>query len=341
MTLSKELPRIVQHANNIIPKRLILSYIADWVFIALRLQPNPPTHTPFSLTDASISYPHAKHETVSTGVMVVVSLIAPGVIIAALSLVLVPGSSGVAATGAARWRYKIWEWHAGWLGLALAVAGVFMATEGLKDLYGRPRPDLLARCDPDLENIGTYAVGGWGGCCRGRRRWFLGGYAGIVAFAGLSYFSLWLCAKFSVAFPYFAHSPFSQDLHSRKRETLREQGAAPPIYMVIIAFVPWAVAWFISASRWFDHRHHAFDIIFGSVMGMVFAWVAFRLYHISIMRGAGWAWGPRNRSHALYKGVGLPSQVGTENWAYAPDVSTAESDDRSADLESGRRDLAE
>ncbi|PLB38761.1 PAP2 domain protein [Aspergillus candidus] len=316
MTLSKELPRIVQHANRIIPKRLILSYITDWVFIAR----TNPTHTPFSLTDASISYPHAKHETVSTSVMVVVSLIAPGVLIALLSLLLIPGSSAVplATTSAARWPYKIWEWHAGWLGLGLAVAGVFMATEGLKDLYGRPRPDLLARCDPDLEKIGTK-----------------------VAFAGLSYFSLWLCAKFSVVFPYFAHSPFSQDLHSRKRETLREQGAAPPIYMVIVAFVPWAVAWFISASRWFDHRHHAFDIIFGSVMGMVFAWVAFRLYHIPIMRGAGWAWGPRNRSHALYKGVGLPSQVGTENWAYAPDVSTAESDDRSADLESGRRDLAE
>lgn len=158
----------------------------------------------------------------------------------------------------------------------------------------------------------------------------------------MSYFSLWLCAKFSVAFPYFAHSPFSQDLHSRKRETLQVQGAAPPIYLVILAFVPWAVAFFISASRWFDHRHHAFDIIFGSAMGMVFAWVAFRLYHLPIMRGAGWAWGPRNRSHALYKGVGLPGQVGTENWAYAPDVSMAvENDGRGTDLESGRRDLAE
>lgn len=60
------------------------------------------------------------------------------------------------------------------------------------------------------------------------------------------------------------------------------------------------------------------------------------------MRGAGWAWGPRNRSHALYKGVGLPGQVGTENWAYAPDVSMAvENDGRGTDLESGRRDLAE
>jgi membrane-associated phospholipid phosphatase len=37
-----------------------------------------------------------------------------------------------------------------------------MATEGLKDLYGQPRPDMLSRCDPDLSDIARYAVGGLG-----------------------------------------------------------------------------------------------------------------------------------------------------------------------------------
>lgn len=60
------------------------------------------------------------------------------------------------------WRYKLWEWNAGWMGLAVAFAWAWMATEGLKDLYGRPRPDMLARCNPDLSNIATYAVGGLG-----------------------------------------------------------------------------------------------------------------------------------------------------------------------------------
>ena len=256
MALSKELPRIVQHANTMIPKRLILSYITDWVFIAyvptypLPTHPPPqpipahtkpqvqtnksfprgialigygfsrtdPTHTPFSLTDASISYPHTKHETVTTSVMVVVSLIAPGVLIALLSLLLIPGSSAVppASSAATRWRYKIWEWHAGWLGLALAAAGVFMATEGLKDLYGRPRPDLLARCDPDLEKIETYAVGGLGrvlpgaptlvswGICRNRSKAlvkdgfvsFPSGHASCEYFY-LSFFSSFFLSLFS------------------------------------------------------------------------------------------------------------------------------------------------
>lgn len=48
------------------------------------------------------------------------------------------------------------------MGLGLTAASVFMATEGLKTLYGKPRPDMLDRCDPDLSNIAAYAVGGLG-----------------------------------------------------------------------------------------------------------------------------------------------------------------------------------
>lgn len=48
------------------------------------------------------------------------------------------------------------------MGLGVALAGTFMATEGLKDLYGKPRPDMLARCDPDISAINEYAVSGLG-----------------------------------------------------------------------------------------------------------------------------------------------------------------------------------
>lgn len=59
-------------------------------------------------------------------------------------------------------RRRFWEWNAGWLGLVVALAGVFMSTQGLKDLVGKPRPDLLARCNPDLSNIAKYAISGLG-----------------------------------------------------------------------------------------------------------------------------------------------------------------------------------
>jgi membrane-associated phospholipid phosphatase len=60
-------------------------------------------------------------------------------------------------------RRKIWEWNAGWMGLALALASAWCATQGLKVLIGKPRPDLIARCDPDLSLIDKYTVGGLGG----------------------------------------------------------------------------------------------------------------------------------------------------------------------------------
>lgn len=53
------------------------------------------------------------------------------------------------------------------MGLALAVASAWAATQGLKVLVGKPRPDLLARCDPDLSRIAEFTVGGLGERVRG------------------------------------------------------------------------------------------------------------------------------------------------------------------------------
>lgn len=155
-----------------------------------------------------------------------------------------------------------------------------------------------------------------------------------VSFAGLTYLSLWLCSKFSIAFPYLANfsfnnrSPHDEEqasateeprLHSETKAyqslSIREEGAAPPIYTLIVAAIPIAVASFISTSRWFDNRHHGFDILFGCTMGVFFAWIGFRLYNLPIRRGAGWAWGARSHKHAFFRGAGFPSHIGDDNWA--------------------------
>ncbi|EAW07861.1 phosphatase PAP2 family protein [Aspergillus clavatus NRRL 1] len=322
----------MRDALSRVPKRLVLSYILDWIFIVIialigfgfsRVIPN---HHPFSLTELSISYPFAELETVRTSVMVVVSLIAPAIIIAILTLLLIPMSpKEKRVSRLALWGYKLWEWNAGWMGLALACAGVWMATEGLKDLFGRPRPDMIARCDPDLSKIAAYAVGGLGEklagaptvvtweICRNKSdvlkndgfSSFPSGHSSF-SFAGLTYLSLWLCSKFSISFPYLGHSILGQEPIGRKDGSIRKHGAAPPVYMVIIAFVPIAVASFIAASRWFDNRHHAFDILFGSIMGILFAYGGFRLYHLPITRGAGWSWGTRSCTNAFFRGVQFP-----------------------------------
>lgn len=168
----------------------------------------------------------------------------------------------------------------------------------------------------------------------------------------MGYLTLWLCAKFSISFPYLGplafgapspaeaatghigHTHRNDDIntdHSKKTEqpssssssssvpvastSLRGQGAAPPVYLQIIAFVPICVAAFISSSRYFDHRHHGFDILFGAVLGSVFAYIGFHLYHLPLPRSDGWAYAARSRGHAFFRGIGYADLVATEGWA--------------------------
>lgn len=48
------------------------------------------------------------------------------------------------------------------MGLALSLATAFMLTQGMKLLFGKPRPDLLSRCQPDVANVDRYRTGGFG-----------------------------------------------------------------------------------------------------------------------------------------------------------------------------------
>ncbi|KAJ5576479.1 Phosphatidic acid phosphatase type 2/haloperoxidase [Penicillium sp. DV-2018c] len=332
-----------------ISKLLFLSYIIDWIFIigialiGYGFFKQPPNHHPFSLTDPTISYPHTD-ESVTTKTLLLVCLFAPAVLIFLGAWLLVPAtatestqspSTGPKPPAAVYIRRKLWEWNVGWMGLGLALAGAWSATEGLKVLIGKPRPDMLARCDPDLARIGKFMVGGLGDRMRGGATlvsWeicrsaskaltrdgftsFPSGHASF-SFAGLIYLTLWLSAKFSVAFPYLPRYPVEDQTHTDDRASVRSRGAAPPVYLMLIVFVPTATACFIAASRWFDFRHHGFDILFGSALGLFFAYIGFNMYHLPIRRGAGWAWGPRTRRRAFLRGVGFPSSLGTDSWAF-------------------------
>jgi hypothetical protein len=95
---------------------------------------------------------------------------------------------------------------------------------------------------------------------------------------------------------------------------------------MILTFLPTAVAFFIASSRWFNYRHHGFDIICGGLVGIFFAYIGMRMYHLPIQRGAGWAWGPRSHRRAFVRGIGFPSSLGTDGWSYtrqgkAPEIS--------------------
>lgn len=95
--------------------------------------------------------------------------------------------------------------------------------------------------------------------------------------------------------------------HNQAISAVRRQAAAPPIYLLCIAVVPFFASVFIAGSRWWDFRHHGFDIMFGYLIGTITAIFSFRYYHLPISSGAGWAWGPRSHDKAFWAGVGSSS----------------------------------
>lgn len=79
-----------------------------------------------------------------------------------------------------------------------------------------------------------------------------------VAFAGLGYFSIWLAGKMHI---------------------LDNRGE---VWKTIIVLVPFLAASMVAISRIMDARHHPFDVLSSSILGMFLAWVSYRQYFPSI-----------------------------------------------------------
>ncbi|KAI9716459.1 MAG: hypothetical protein M1812_005354 [Candelaria pacifica] len=347
-------------------RRLILSYVLDWVVIIAGIgigagwSKITPNKRPFSLVDSSISFPYVTKPKISSAVLIVLSLIVPGIIIPIVTLLLVPGPTIPKGTPKSLiWRRKIWEWHTGWMGLGLSLAAAMLLTDGMKNLFGKPRPDMLSRCQPDVANLQDYVVSGYEigngflvsaaicqntdtGTLNDGFRSFPSGHASY-SWALLTYLTLFLCSKFAITIPFLAPRPFVPETssppqpyppthsHSSKASSPtiptpidtppnhanlepRNQSAAPPLHLLILAFFPLALATYISSTRYSDFRHHGFDILFGAIMGFLIGWFSFRWYHLPVRQGAGWAWGARSKFRAFGVGVGVGSYVGSEGW---------------------------
>lgn len=366
-------------------KRTVASYIFDWILIIVfglicyGLNKVTPVYHPFSLLDLSISYPYTADELISTTSLVLASVVGPLLIIVILSVALVFGNPTFRRLSLQKLGARIvWEINAGLLGLALSFLVALLLTTGMKNIFGKPRPDLLSRCNPDPEAVRDHMVGGFQGngispgwvlvdqtICRQTDQAILNdGFKSFPsghsssAWSGLLYLALYLCGKFGMAFPFLtqtsqaqAHDEGRDASSSRGQATLvntsfeaerstrenerfdphyhgrRGEGAAPPLYLHFVLFVPIGVAIFICASRWFDYRHHGFDILSGSLIGILSAWYAFNMYQMPLGRGAGWSWGPRSGDRAFLMGLG------TDSWA--SDEATRQNAAKRSDLELG------
>lgn len=140
--------------------RLLIDAHRGIGFIAYGFHVIDPHYHDFSVLDLNISYP-LRDDTVTYLVAAIAVGVVPAIIILVVSLAFVPG---IRESRNRSWgnllRIKLWEWHTGWLGLAMSLATAVAITEGLKN-FGKPRPNALARCRPDLANIQNYYVGGF------------------------------------------------------------------------------------------------------------------------------------------------------------------------------------
>jgi membrane-associated phospholipid phosphatase len=218
-----------------ISKRLTFSYILDWIVIFLIAGLGgvfnyvKPYHRPFSLLDLSISFP-IEEELFPISLLIVVCGLAPAVIITLIVLICVPGPAFNRTQNRAQvLRLKIWEWEKGWAGFCLSLALAFFITQGMKNLFGKPRPSLLARCDPDLTDIASHIVGGYGqdisarwvlvssSICRQTDmailddgfRSFPSGHSSF-SWSAMLYLSLFLCSKFAITIPFLPNNTISQ-----------------------------------------------------------------------------------------------------------------------------------
>ncbi|KAI1845685.1 hypothetical protein JX265_005375 [Neoarthrinium moseri] len=202
---------------------LILSYVTDWIVliafgvVGTVLGTITPNKRHFALDDPNISFPFTENETVTSVTLLICNAVIPIVVIFFVVLVFVPGPTVPKGTPRSLiWKRKLWELHTGWLGLAMALLGAWFITSSMKNLFGKPRPDLISRCNPDYAHEQDYYVVPnsrarlvSADICLNKDKHIMddgfrsypSGHSSSAA-AGLIYLSFFLASKFAVVIPF-------------------------------------------------------------------------------------------------------------------------------------------
>ena len=129
-----------------------LLFIAFWALDAIE-----PFHQHFSLNNFTLQYPFATKERVSVGLLFFLVVLVPAAIIAFYTLLLDGRFSH--QKGTFRFKDRLWELNCGILGLLLASGTAFVITGALKNATGKPRPDIIDRCQPAAGSVDSPIFG--------------------------------------------------------------------------------------------------------------------------------------------------------------------------------------
>jgi diacylglycerol diphosphate phosphatase/phosphatidate phosphatase len=223
-----------------------------------------PFHQRFALQNYTLQYPFAEHEKVPMSLAFVLVIVLPAGIIAFYTMIIDGLFSHSKAPGSKRGPYtlrkRLWELNCGILGLLLASGTAFVITQAMKNATGKPRPDFIDRCqpkegsvDPKPAGLSTDEICTRSDLLRDGFRSFPSGHSSS-SFAGLFYLSLYLAGKLHI---------------------FDSRGFAWKTFIII---VPTLGASLIAISRIEDARHHPFDVISGSLLGILCAWGSYRQY---------------------------------------------------------------
>ncbi|EGG09471.1 uncharacterized protein MELLADRAFT_34423 [Melampsora larici-populina 98AG31] len=205
----------------------------------------------FDIHDSSIAHTFTEHERVPVGQLALLSVFLP-----AISMVILNRLQ----------HHSIRDIHHGLLGLLLGLSLTTVVTQVTKICIGRPRPDLLDRCKPQLPlPMGTIWTNSSICSTHTKSYRLIDGFRSFpsghssTAWAGLGFLSLYTSAKL-------------------KTFEKPERRVVNPIFSLL----PLILASWISISRTMDYRHHWEDVVIGGLLGMLMAWFSYRMYYPSI-----------------------------------------------------------
>ncbi|TFK27409.1 PAP2-domain-containing protein [Coprinopsis marcescibilis] len=233
-------------------RKLLLSYTPDWLITVLlaagffALDRVDGYRRDFSLADTSLRHPFAEHERVPELHLIAICVGIPIVIQPIINFFTVRS-----------W----WDFHNSYLGLILGLALTGSTTQLIKLTVGRPRPDIISRCNPNVTEDPLLGLTTWRVCqqedihlLKDGFRSFPSGHSSL-SFAGLGFLSFYLAGKLHL---------FDKRGHAGK---------------AWLAITPFFGAALVAISRTMDYRHHWHDVLVGSLLGIVFSFFAYRQYY--------------------------------------------------------------
>ncbi|KAF5391417.1 hypothetical protein D9757_001954 [Collybiopsis confluens] len=275
-------------------RKLIYAYVPDWsiicvltvVFYSLNEVDGFKRH--FSLDDISLQYPYAFGSSNQSTycfdrnlVMHLMNAFQHPFALYMISIVLPFALQCLINYLTIR---SLWDLHNSTLGLILGLALTGSITQFVKITVGRPRPDIIDRCQPEAGSVNpTWGLLNASICTqidpqilRDGFRSFPSGHSSL-SFAGLAFLAFYLAGKLHL---------FDHKAHVGK---------------AWISLSPFAGAALVAISRTMDYRHHWQDVVAGSLLGTGMAYFSYRQYYPGLAnKFSHFPYGPRIQHESDY-----------------------------------------